>query len=144
LKWKLELLFLHVFIRAIVPEKKANTPESPAIINKIVGIGSLKKLGLSFGPCEIAIVWLKMKNRANDKRANTECLPNLLFGINKSLIFNFYRTLTGILSSSVMLSSGLIQDFIHISLSSNSRSINPAGRSLVVKNQVIFYREKIT
>lgn len=72
--------------RATSPEKRANTPERTAIINKTAGIGSLKKLGLSFGPCEITIVWLKIKNRANDKRANTEYLPSLLFGMNKSFV----------------------------------------------------------
>ena len=78
-----------LFITAIVPVRNEPTPERLAIINKVADTGSAKKLGLSLGAIGITIFWLKTKNRTNDKMANTEAFPNLLFGINKYFISLF-------------------------------------------------------
>jgi hypothetical protein len=81
------------FISAISPEKKANTPQRPAMIVKTAGIGSLKKLGLSKGPLTIVMDRPRIKNRTNNKIANIEYLPNLLFGMKRSFIFIFLISL---------------------------------------------------
>jgi hypothetical protein len=72
---------------AYTPEKKAKTPQRPAMTSRLAETGSLKNPGLSLGPTEITIVLLKTKNRTNSKIASMQNTPGLLLGISQSLIF---------------------------------------------------------